>query len=174
MILQPFGPWRSNDSWLWHLSLSVCLEGGRALWEGVRRKREQKEHHGFFTRHIELNIFVTFFFFSFFGHSSWMVIPPFIHVLWFHCYYEVALRWSFFKYNTVKGSVDSEPQHHQSWLAWGGIRSFIKMTRLTFQILSFFCDIWLFILLCSSCTRVFKVLCVLRDSLEIDIYHLAK
>lgn len=44
MILQPFGPQRSNDSWLWHLSLSVCLEGGRAWWEGVwMRKRTKRK-----------------------------------------------------------------------------------------------------------------------------------
>lgn len=48
------------------------------------------------------------------------------------------------------------------------------MTRLTFQILSFFCDIWLFILLCASCTTLFKVPCVLRDSLEIDIHCMVR
>lgn len=153
----------------------ISLPWGRESFVGrcEKEKRTERAPRLLYSSHRAKHI-CHFFFFLFFGHSSWMVIPPFIHVLWFHCYYEVALRWSFFKSNTVKGSVDSEPQHHQSWLAWGGIRSFIKMTRLTFQILSFFCDIWLFILLCSSCTRVFKVLCVLRDSLEIDIYHLAK
>ncbi len=160
MILQPFGPWRSNDSRLWHLSLSVCLEGGRAWWEGVRIKREwerqwkqrapcllyssqRARHICYFsdlTRHPAARVWL-------FLYSS------FIRVWWFYCSYEVAFRWSFFKYNRVKGSVDSAPHHHQSWLAWGGIRSFIKMTRLTFQILSFLCDIWLFILLCSSRTR---------------------
>lgn len=65
MILQPFGPQRSNDSRLWHLSLSVCLEGGRAWWEGVRIKENEKEngnkeHRVFFTCHTELDTFVTF------------------------------------------------------------------------------------------------------------------
>lgn len=39
MILQPLGPRRRHDTWLWHLSLSVCLGGGRVLWGGARRKR---------------------------------------------------------------------------------------------------------------------------------------
>ncbi|MEQ2225493.1 hypothetical protein ILYODFUR_018082, partial [Ilyodon furcidens] len=62
-----------------------------------------------------------------------------------------AFRWSFFKYSIVKHSVDREP--HQSWLAWGGLHSFIKMTGLTFQIFSFLFDICLFILLCKTSTE---------------------
>lgn len=42
MILQPFGARHSNDSRLWHLSLSVCLKGGRVWWEGVRIERERQ------------------------------------------------------------------------------------------------------------------------------------
>lgn len=39
------------------------------------------------------------------------------------------------------GSADGESQGHQSWAACGEIQSFIKMTRLTLQILSFPTDI---------------------------------
>lgn len=39
----------------------------------------------------------------------------------------------------------TEPWCHQSWLPWGSLRSFIKTSRLTFQILSFCYDILLLI-----------------------------
>lgn len=156
MILQPFGPQRCNDSRLWHLSLSVCLEGGRVWWEGVRVKRvRERETMG--TKNTASSLLFTgssthFLLFSDLTWTACMIIP----LSYMFCAFAVGTTWLSDGHSLnvrVRGSVDSEPLHHQSWLAWGGIHSFIKMTRWTFQILSFLCDIWLFILLFSS-TRV--------------------
>lgn len=139
MILQPLGPRRRHDAWLWHLSLSVCLEGGRVLWGGVRRKGELREPSGFLAHHVRLDIFVTF-----------PRRPTYDH-LSSHTCCAVWEKWLSdghpLKATEWRGSADGEPQGHQSRAACGGIRSFIKMTRLTLQILSFPTDIRWFILL---------------------------
>lgn len=69
---------------------------GRCESKKSERERDNgnKEHSVFFTLHRELDTFLTFFGLdvdSLYDYSS------FIHVLCFCCWYNVALRWSFFK-----------------------------------------------------------------------------
>lgn len=156
MTLQPLGPRRRHDTWLWHLSLSVRLEGGRVLWGGVRRKGELRAPSGFLAHHMRLDIFVTF-----------PRRPTYDH-LSSHTCCAVWEKWLSdghpLKATEWRGSADGEPQGHQSWAACGGIRSFIKMTRLTLQILSFPTDIRWFILLLNAAAHS-KTLLNLRHAL---------
>lgn len=145
MILQPLGPRRRHDTWLWHLSLSACLEGGRVLWGGVRRKGELREQSGFLAHHMRLDIFVTF-----------PRRPTYDH-LSSHTCCAVLEKWLSdghpLKAAEWRGSADGGPQGHQSWAACGEIQSFIKMTRLTLQIWSCPTDIrWFVLLLMPRCT----------------------
>lgn len=115
MTLQPFGPRHCNDSGLWHLSLSVCLEGGGGWWEGVREEKRRKTVErkssapSLLITKLQTHLLLHFL------HGTWKHEHDYsssIHVLWLCRLW--ALRWSFFKYSIVKHSLDESLISHGS------------------------------------------------------------
>lgn len=173
MILQPFGPWRSTDSRLWHLSLSVCLEGGRVWWgrcENKKRMRNTKE-----TKNTASPLFVTssearwLLFWLVMSHDQ--LVHDYSFFFHFSCF-PVAPKWL----------SDGHSLNIAEWRArWTASRSIIshdlpgeayaassKWQDWLSRFLSFLCDIWLFILFCRSCTTTSSWCLVYWDTLEID------